>query len=292
MERFDIDEFQQRYELWKKRQDSPYIILHVDLSVAHTDLKLNVSGDLLKVEQATDNDAIASVKFNFQSACSVNLMRYRKVRTCFEKIYFTNDAQADKTMDILIGVRQFFEIDDFFFRVSGGNGGENGGNNQGLPRTGQTVSYLAGDDGAYEKGWTTERPQVEIGGRWTVNGDGTVTDLATGLMWWDTQVFSLQWAACIAAIEAAAFAGHTDWRMCNWNELSTLAVVQSEGVAGHSYPAWVQAPIRTYLWTSTSRPSNPLVATRAQFNFGVVSLSWRSKINYSYYSMAVRLGDP
>jgi len=47
----------------------------------------------------------------------------------------------------------------------------------GLPKTGQTISYVAGDDGDYEAGY------VPDGDRFVDNGDGTVTDNATGLMW-------------------------------------------------------------------------------------------------------------
>jgi len=45
----------------------------------------------------------------------------------------------------------------------------------GLPKTGQTVEYQAGDDGTYEKGW--------VGTQFTDNLDGTISDSATGLMW-------------------------------------------------------------------------------------------------------------
>jgi hypothetical protein len=45
-----------------------------------------------------------------------------------------------------------------------------------LPKTGQTVEYQAGDDGTYEKG----NPAAP---RYVDNGDGTISDKATGLMW-------------------------------------------------------------------------------------------------------------
>jgi hypothetical protein len=45
-----------------------------------------------------------------------------------------------------------------------------------LPKTGQTVEYQAGDDGTYEKGNPASPRYVD-------NGDGTISDKATGLMW-------------------------------------------------------------------------------------------------------------
>ncbi len=46
-----------------------------------------------------------------------------------------------------------------------------------LPETGQTTSYYAGDDGDFEMGVTWPGP------RFTNNGNGTITDNLTGLIW-------------------------------------------------------------------------------------------------------------
>jgi hypothetical protein len=45
-----------------------------------------------------------------------------------------------------------------------------------LPKTGQTIEYQAGDDGTYQAG-------NAISPRFIDNGDGTKSDMATGLMW-------------------------------------------------------------------------------------------------------------
>ena len=46
-----------------------------------------------------------------------------------------------------------------------------------VPKTGQTTGYATGDDGALQKGVAWPNP------RFTDNGDGTVTDNLTGLIW-------------------------------------------------------------------------------------------------------------
>ncbi len=46
-----------------------------------------------------------------------------------------------------------------------------------VPQTGQTISYATGDDGALQKGVALPSP------RFTDNGNGTVTDNLTGLIW-------------------------------------------------------------------------------------------------------------
>ena len=91
----------------------------------------------------------------------------------------------------------------------------------GLPGTGQTTIYAAGDDG-----------DVRAGGAltYTDNGDGTVTDNRTGLTWekkidanadnFYTWQGALDYVAGLNAMNGGAgFAGHNDWRLPNVKEL-------------------------------------------------------------------------
>ncbi len=91
-----------------------------------------------------------------------------------------------------------------------------------LPKTGQTTSYEDFDDGYYKKGW-------EDGDRFTDNGDGTVTDNATGLMWPKDLTGAaanngeyVRWQEAIDFAEALDFAGHQDWRLPNILELQSI----------------------------------------------------------------------
>ncbi len=59
--------------------------------------------------------------------------------------------------------------------------------------------------------------------RFVDNGDGTISDLATGLMW--TKADSgrgLNWQAALAWCEQLTLAGHGDWRLPNAKELQSL----------------------------------------------------------------------
>ncbi len=70
------------------------------------------------------------------------------------------------------------------------------------------------------------------------NGDGTITDVNTGLMWekksddgsihdWDTvYTWGDAFAVHVAGLNSAVFAGHTDWRVPNVKEL--LSIVDYE----------------------------------------------------------------
>jgi len=54
------------------------------------------------------------------------------------------------------------------------------------------------------------------------DGDGTVTDLVTGLMWQQDAGDKMSLAAAEAAAETLALAGHTDWRIPTIKELYSL----------------------------------------------------------------------
>jgi hypothetical protein len=55
------------------------------------------------------------------------------------------------------------------------------------------------------------------------NGDGTVTDTATGLMWQQADSGAgMNWQAALAYAEALTLAAHTDWRLPNAKELQSI----------------------------------------------------------------------
>ena len=99
-----------------------------------------------------------------------------------------------------------------------------------VPKTGQTTSYAARDDGDLEKGVAWPNP------RFTDNGNGTVTDNLTGLMWMKNanvgndcagaDAGTVNWATALASAAAcnagAGYAGQTDWRLPNVRELLSL----------------------------------------------------------------------
>jgi hypothetical protein len=95
-----------------------------------------------------------------------------------------------------------------------------------------------------------------------VNGDSTVSDNATGLMWsQDDNGEAINWEAALAYAEAATIAGYDDWRLPNAKELQSLAdysgvfpamstsvfnLTELTNIMGQSdYP---------FYWTSTSNP--------------------------------------
>jgi len=104
----------------------------------------------------------------------------------------------------------------------------------------------------------------------TDNGDGTITDLATGLMWLmgDSGAFpesgsqgdgTLDWIEALEWSEGLEYAGYDDWRLPNAKELHTLVDytrAPDASVAGQQSaaidPVFGLTETESWFWTSTS----------------------------------------
>ncbi len=102
----------------------------------------------------------------------------------------------------------------------------------------------------------------------TDNGDGTISDNNTGLMWMkktadinnignldDTDKVS--WVDAIHYCETLEFAGHSDWRLPNVKEISSIA---DKNESLPSVPPVFEDVIAGYYWSSTTITGNALVA--------------------------------
>lgn len=171
-----------------------------------------------------------------------------------------------------------------------------------LPRTGQTISYHPGDDGDLRSGITWPSP------RFHDNGDGTITDRLTGLMWLkdancartighDPDGFGrggMQWTSAldfIAGINGGSFdisscgsysASYEDWRLPNINDLGSLANLGQPDVA-----SWLNGQgfeqVETwfwYYWSSTTHVSADYGALQLCAADGGYTWSWKTVQGY------------
>lgn len=147
-----------------------------------------------------------------------------------------------------------------------------GGGTIKLQSTGQYVTYAGGDDGSIQSGVPPTFP------RWVDNGNGTITDTVTGLIWLkQADCIHADWPDALATVNALAsgLCGLTDgssagsWRMPNRNELQSLSDRMENNQAAFfnaTYLNWdgtlFRAPIFTnfvegqYYWTSTTDAAN------------------------------------
>jgi hypothetical protein len=182
-----------------------------------------------------------------------------------------------------------------------------------LPATGQTKCYenvggvitevpcdqaaCQGQDGQYAAGCPNE-------GRFVDNGEGTVTDTCTGLMWQkDTADVNgsgaiekgfpgdrLAWCDALAYCENLSFAGHEDWRLPNVRELQSIVDYGRPGAIDPVFGA-----VHDWYWSSTTLLWKPYCAWLVDFSFGNVDADGRPNINGAckyndYFVRAVRLG--
>ncbi|MBF0439764.1 MAG: DUF1566 domain-containing protein [Magnetococcales bacterium] len=145
-------------------------------------------------------------------------------------------------------------------------------------QTGQTTSYVAGDDGDLKKGvvWPTPR-FIDI-------GDGTVHDELTGLIWmknaacWGT----LSWADALTKVSGlnagtqscAGYATgiYNDWRLPNIHELLSLIDSSNSNLpSGHMFSNAPSTYASAKYWSSTTYASTTTSAWTVDFRYGYVS---------------------
>jgi hypothetical protein len=164
-----------------------------------------------------------------------------------------------------------------------------------LWQTGQTSNFGMGDDGELQEGL------VWPGARFTVNGDATVTDELTGLVWapdgstptvsgcsggkmtWQN---ALNYAACL---NTKNYLGYNDWRVPNRKELRSLihyGEIKSDLWLKNS-GAFAGVQAGNY-WTSTTFAGGTGSAWSVNMSSGAVTK--QTKSGYTFYVWPVRGG--
>jgi hypothetical protein len=167
-----------------------------------------------------------------------------------------------------------------------------------LPATGQTKCYNTdgnvidcasaawpGQDGFYQKGCPTA-------GRFVDNGDGTVTDNCTGLMWQKDTADKdgngminnndiTTWQEALQYCENLDFAGYHDWRLPNIRELQSIP---DYGRVDPSIDP-VFGALAEWYWSSSSLLDMPYYAWGVFFHGGGAYGGYKEDY---YYVRAVR----
>lgn len=104
------------------------------------------------------------------------------------------------------------------------------------------------------------------------NGDGTVTDQRTGLIWQKVQASqAMSWEEALKHCATTEIAGHKDWRLPNIKELRSLS---DDGKVRPSIDKslFPGAKSASY-WSSTSQANRPERAWYVEFTTGLVTYS-------------------
>ena len=169
-----------------------------------------------------------------------------------------------------------------------------------VPKTGQTTSYTLGDDGYFEKGVEWPNP------RFTDNGDGTVTDNLTGLIWLkNANCFGQrEWTQAIAdcnelengQCDLTDGSSPEHWRLPNLFELESLRDLRywepalsngaGTGQWTHGDP-FINLVTSGYYWSSSTFAYNPDLA----WNMSIFdATNDRNSKTYTRFVLCVRGG--
>ncbi len=119
------------------------------------------------------------------------------------------------------------------------------------------------------------------------NGDGTVTDNKSGLMWQKDDAGPMDWKQAVATCEQLNLAGKSDWRLPDLNELKGLykAVTDDEKL--------IDRRVEPFTWTGDRYWSSKVVPPyNAAFLLHFVggSMPWEFKVS-TFHVRAVRGPD-
>lgn len=111
------------------------------------------------------------------------------------------------------------------------------------------------------------------------NGDGTVTDNGTGLMWQKETADPMDWEAAMSYASGLSLGGHSGWRLSSRDELL--------GLFNSPCKATMKVKLETYYWSSTTYYQTNQ-AWYVSFYNGYVHYDYQT---YSHYVRAVRAGQ-
>ena len=134
--------------------------------------------------------------------------------------------------------------------------------------------------------------------RYRIQGDGTVIDTKTGLMWMQCSldqtyeasdnscsgsIVGYTWQAALAEASGYSFAGHDDWRLPNLNELRSLVAYDrySPSINSDIFPNTTSSSY----WSSSPTSDSSSYAWGLSFSDGDNGDIWRTN---SYYVRLVR----
>jgi hypothetical protein len=118
-----------------------------------------------------------------------------------------------------------------------------------------------------------------------INGDGTVTDTATGLMWQQGVVSGKNWQAALEYAEELSLAGYDDWRLPTRTELHTIVdySLYNPAIDTAVFPGTLS--FSEHYWSSTTYAGNDDYAWHFYFASGHIINPYYKTVTYSVRSV-------
>jgi len=128
---------------------------------------------------------------------------------------------------------------------------------------------------------------VSTAGSLTDNGNGTVTDSGTHLMWQQGESSFMTWEAALTYCEGLPLAGSTDWRLPNHKELLSL-VDYTKATSPTINTTLFPGATSSGYWSSTTLAGYPSAAWVVFFGYGYSAGNDKAG---TYYARCVRGGQ-
>ncbi len=163
-----------------------------------------------------------------------------------------------------------------------------------FPDTGQTLCYdVDGDEidcpAEGEALHGQDAQYTDAAQSFQDNGDNTITDLNTTLMWQNPDDGTYTWGEAMKYCVVLTLAGYDDWRLPEIIELQSIADYSAVSPASNSLFSYQFSDEETSSWSATTYTSNSDPAWSINFYDGYVSTS--DKVN-TYNVRCVRGGRP
>ncbi len=205
-----------------------------------------------------------------------------RLPTIKELAFIVNYGRSNPTIDTTYFPNTFWSMQSAYWSST---------TNASYPSFAWTVTFYFGRNDASSKsnacyvravrGGQSENSSVD-------NGEGTVTDTATGLMWQKpTAPGTYWWEKALLHCEGLTLAGYTDWRLPSIKELRSIVDYDRYGPAIDT--AYFPDTLSSGYWSSTTSNIDKGYACSIDFSSGYSS-AYSSK-SYSYYVRAVRGGQ-
>jgi len=108
------------------------------------------------------------------------------------------------------------------------------------------------------------------------NGNGSVTDNSTGLIWQQDHENPLNWESAISFCENLSLSGQSDWRMPSSKELQSLVDYSRSTLAINT--TFFPTAINDSYWTSTNAGTSPSGAWTVGFSDGRIGMRFKTNI--------------
>ena len=110
------------------------------------------------------------------------------------------------------------------------------------------------------------------------NGDDTVTDMSTGLMWVQRAAQVMNWKEALTYCENLVHAGYADWRLPNIEEL--VSIVEHSRLSPAVDIAYFPDTLTGGYWSATTNPYGGQASKEVDFHYGHASSKHKSQQNY------------